>query len=506
MVMLVLQGSSSRASFKTLDDIIGLVQKAYLPSWFATLQEGRTPDWHASISQDQFAQVTDAFVDAMQHFVEQTPWVGPETKGHDAFCVGLPFVQKICVDEKKRVLVAIIGDLHADVATTAAFFKRLQRDDYLLDDGTINPQLPNGLDEFRIVCLGDYLDRGSDSVGTMTLLLHVATKNPGQVILLRGNHDNAWLVDYRPTGGSAQELVQRFGKKGFSAVRKQLRRIKNFFPSALYLGQRVSGQPTRYMVFCHGIIDFGFNAQPLLESKQDQAFCRYEIDHKAALRRAFKKKPPVAFPKALQNLSRAVKQNIIPQLFHECDLVPDGMDGLDADFVGEHHGRLFMGKHAVQLTMQLQSTKTATVSGAGRGHQHDGGARAQPMSQAIFGVTCNPAKGTCMPRNPGHVGVSKIWGDDSSRKNAVWDGCVCTFAAAPDINLGHLLRQDLALSGIDGDFAAYGLFNLKDWTLQAWRISLDEIAQLTGMRIKKYANLVHKQRMPASVIANRHAD
>jgi hypothetical protein len=111
-----------------------------------------------------------------------------------------------------------------------------------------------------------------------------------------------------------------------------------------------------------------------------------------------------------------------------------------------------------------------------------------------------------MPRNPGHVGVSKIWGDDSSRKNAVWDGCVCTFAAAPDINLGHLLRQDLALSGIDGDFAAYGLFNLKDWTLQAWRISLDEIAQLTGMRIKKYANLVHKQRMPASVIANRHAD
>jgi serine/threonine protein phosphatase 1 len=47
-------------------------------------------------------------------------------------------------------------------------------------------------EEDTLVFLGDYLDRGEDSLATIRCLQEIQRKHPGSVFL-RGNHEDAWL-------------------------------------------------------------------------------------------------------------------------------------------------------------------------------------------------------------------------------------------------------------------------------------------------------------------------
>ncbi|MCJ2034602.1 metallophosphoesterase family protein [Methylobacterium sp. J-068] len=49
----------------------------------------------------------------------------------------------------------------------------------------------------RIVCLGDYVDRGPDSAGVIRILRARAADEPGTLICLRGNHEQMMLDAYR---------------------------------------------------------------------------------------------------------------------------------------------------------------------------------------------------------------------------------------------------------------------------------------------------------------------
>lgn len=48
----------------------------------------------------------------------------------------------------------------------------------------------------RIVCLGDYVDRGPDSAGVIRILRERAAREPGRLICLRGNHEQMMLDAY----------------------------------------------------------------------------------------------------------------------------------------------------------------------------------------------------------------------------------------------------------------------------------------------------------------------
>lgn len=63
-------------------------------------------------------------------------------------------------------------------------------------------QLQNALDEIplgdpatQLVFLGDYIDRGRDSLGVLELVRQTQQDHPDQVIVLAGNHDR-WFLDW----------------------------------------------------------------------------------------------------------------------------------------------------------------------------------------------------------------------------------------------------------------------------------------------------------------------
>jgi len=86
------------------------------------------------------------------------------------------------------MLTYAIGDIHGS-------YRKLRN---LLDRCTEH----RGVTEYRIVFLGDYIDRGPDNREVVELLIEIQSCGPGQVICLRGNHEDMLLnaVDYGDHG------------------------------------------------------------------------------------------------------------------------------------------------------------------------------------------------------------------------------------------------------------------------------------------------------------------
>ncbi|MCW4051211.1 MAG: metallophosphoesterase [Candidatus Bathyarchaeota archaeon] len=81
----------------------------------------------------------------------------------------------------------IIGDLHGDytslqhILTTTWFSERVK-------DG----------EPVMLVCMGDYIDRGPSQVEVLYTLTGLLVEHPGNVVLLRGNHEGPGDVRVRP--------------------------------------------------------------------------------------------------------------------------------------------------------------------------------------------------------------------------------------------------------------------------------------------------------------------
>ena len=70
----------------------------------------------------------------------------------------------------------VVGDLHGNFESTYAIIKKFE------DERLTNPNL-------SIVFLGDYIDRGPNSIETLALLFNLKLKYPNNVHLICGNHE-----------------------------------------------------------------------------------------------------------------------------------------------------------------------------------------------------------------------------------------------------------------------------------------------------------------------------
>lgn len=78
--------------------------------------------------------------------------------------------------------VFFVGDLHGDTESLMLFMLDLQRRGFLLDDYTLVPNC-------YVIFTGDYIDRGPYSLDTLAWPMSLVIKNPENVIMLRGNHE-----------------------------------------------------------------------------------------------------------------------------------------------------------------------------------------------------------------------------------------------------------------------------------------------------------------------------
>ena len=78
--------------------------------------------------------------------------------------------------------IFVIGDLHGDLVSLAYIIFDLIDKEYLTKELILSEGV-------NLIGLGDYIDRGEQSIEVLALLLILKIQNPKQVILLKGNHE-----------------------------------------------------------------------------------------------------------------------------------------------------------------------------------------------------------------------------------------------------------------------------------------------------------------------------
>jgi protein phosphatase len=111
---------------------------------------------------------------------------------------GDSIVKEGLVKVKQGRKLILVGDLHGDLQSLVLI---LQRSGFLNDLSSI------------IIFLGDYGDRGKESVEVYCVILYLKTRYPDRVILMRGNHEGPDSMPFYPHDLPNQFLI-KFGNAG----------------------------------------------------------------------------------------------------------------------------------------------------------------------------------------------------------------------------------------------------------------------------------------------------
>jgi len=109
--------------------------------------------------------------------------------------------------------LAVISDLHGD---SKSLFR-------ILSEIRYGGFLSNRMN--KLVFLGDYVDRGSDSVGVMYTVCHLKCTYPDSVVLMRGNHEAPAEFPFS-SNDLPCEIEERFGSCGKEVYQKLLSMFK----------------------------------------------------------------------------------------------------------------------------------------------------------------------------------------------------------------------------------------------------------------------------------------
>jgi serine/threonine-protein phosphatase 2A catalytic subunit len=83
------------------------------------------------------------------------------------------------------------------------------------------------------VFMGDYVDRGSQSVETVSYLFALKLKYPDHITLLRGNHESSGISQHF---GFRDEVIERYGDDAIWQIYTQ---TFNFLPLACLVGEKI---------------------------------------------------------------------------------------------------------------------------------------------------------------------------------------------------------------------------------------------------------------------------
>ncbi len=124
------------------------------------------------------------------------------------------------------------GDLHGDIATVYSLWERLG--------------LEEVLNHYKLVFLGDYVDRGPKQIEALLLVLALKARRPEEVIVLRGNHEPPRGLE--PLPFEFPYFLKLRYKDDWEIVYKSARKLFDSMPLALLIEEAVvafhGGPPT----------------------------------------------------------------------------------------------------------------------------------------------------------------------------------------------------------------------------------------------------------------------
>lgn len=188
-----------------------------------------------------------------QPFKNQRLWIQTRIrKNRIAFRRGFPFVQGLILPPNSQIIS--IGDIHGDIWALKGILTDLYH------QGKIDSNLKLA-EDIHIVATGDYTDRLWRGAQVWSLLTALQIENPGQVHLLRGNHETKGMAEIFGLYDELFNTLTWSEEEDIAQAYRQLLNIFNLLPHALFIATPVNHSRKKYRVFmfCHGGIG-GFKA------------------------------------------------------------------------------------------------------------------------------------------------------------------------------------------------------------------------------------------------------
>ena len=130
--------------------------------------------------------------------------------------------------------LVIVGDLHGDLKSLLSIMHEITFQKFLA-----NP-------DNKLIFLGDYINRGSNSIGVLQVLFYLKREYPDSVILMCGNHE-AMERFHCSAHTLPQELEDHFGKPGI-AIYDRLLSLFRLLPKVTIIESQLllvhGGMPT----------------------------------------------------------------------------------------------------------------------------------------------------------------------------------------------------------------------------------------------------------------------
>lgn len=158
--------------------------------------------------------------------------------------------------------VAVIGDIHGNDIRLDLTLKALQKEGFLDEEFHCKPGK-------YILFLGDYVDKGTNSLKVLELVITLKLQNKEHVFLLRGNHEDL------ATSKGNLERYAKFDPKyhDYMLNAANLSLLDDFYntmPVSICLGQE-NNEEREYVLYSHALFHLYTDPSPLVTSKEKHA-------------------------------------------------------------------------------------------------------------------------------------------------------------------------------------------------------------------------------------------
>ncbi len=221
--------------------------------------------------EDPLDHLQDLVNDLYESLLQEVPATDSDTlKDLESFEHHIIMTKKIIPED---AIVLIKGDLHGDDETIRALIANLHKKKLINQGQKLNKNV-------FLVFLGDYIDRGPNSVEVLYQITTLKKRNPEQVFLLRGNHETIPLLLNKQNKKIKDQLVEQLFRipskyrnspgehdKKIAAILHKLNQAFSLMPQLLFIGyEDALLKKNHYFACLHG----GLPHQPNLANYGNQ--------------------------------------------------------------------------------------------------------------------------------------------------------------------------------------------------------------------------------------------